>query len=40
MRKLREEMLLLPDAAVIADKRYDTCRSKLYNLMDFLILRV
>ena len=40
VRKLREEMLLLPDAAVIADKRYDTCRSKLYNLMDFLILRV
>ena len=26
VRKLREEMLLLPDAAVIADKRYDTCR--------------
>lgn len=40
VRKLREEMLALPDAAVIADKRYDTCRSKLYSLLDFLILRV
>ena len=39
IRKLREYMLLLPDAARAADKRYDTCRGKLYSLIDFLIMR-
>ena len=40
VRKLREQMLTMPGADVFSEQQFDTCRGKLYNLMDFLILRV
>ena len=37
VKKLRENILLLEQAIIIHDKKYDTVRSKLYNFFDFII---
>jgi hypothetical protein len=37
IKMLRERLLDLPDATEIKDKKYDTMRSKLYLLLDFII---
>lgn len=40
LKRLREELLKLPDAAPLTDKRYDSVRQKLYMLLDFLLCRI
>jgi hypothetical protein len=37
VKKLREKILLLEQATIIHDKKYDTVRSKLYNFFDFIV---
>lgn len=40
LRRLREELLKLPDAAYLTGQEYDSVRQKLYMLLDFLLCRL
>lgn len=40
LKRLREELLKLPDAAYLTGQEYDSVRQKLYMLLDFLLCRL